>query len=201
MFRSNKLVVILPLILTVFMFASGIYYLNQTESITNEELSESISWLPHLTKEGEQSLLEAEWLWEASPDDGITGTDYIGVTFLDGNGDALAGSEINETAVTLRHSEETIFEGEGEIKEDGVLFVFPNQADDHETYGNDGRVEVVLNSSEAEEAVITYLHTWKEHEEINTEDLRFFDPGFEESDHMDDYYWVTEQLVQTGEAP
>lgn len=200
MFRSNRLVVILPLILTVFMFASGIYYLNQTESISNEELSENISWLPQLTEEGEQTLLDAEWIWEASPEDGITGTDYIGVTFLNENGETLSGSEVNEAALTLQHSEETIFTEEGEIKEDGVLFMFPNQADDHETYGNDGRVEVEINNSEAKEAVITYLHTWKEHQEVNPENLRFFNPEFKESDDMDGYYWVTEQRVQTEEA-
>lgn len=200
MFRSNKLVVILPLILTVFMFASGMYYLNQTETITNEELSESISWTPQLTEEDSSSLLEAEWAWQSSPDDGIIGTDYIGVTFLDQNGETLTGNEFKEATVSLLHNGEIIWEELGEIKESGVLFTFPNRADDHETYGNDGSIEVILTGTKAEEAVVTYLHTWKEHEEMTTEDLRFFDPSFGESDNMDNFYWVTEQFVQVEEA-
>ncbi|MFB4164765.1 hypothetical protein ACE1TI_13280 [Alteribacillus sp. JSM 102045] len=196
MFNGNKLVVILPLILMVFLFAGGSFYINQAEVINNEELDEQINWETSLSSTGEASILEASWNWNVTPDDGMEGEDYIGVTFIDENGEMMPAEIIEEYELTLTLKDQEI-EEDGITADNGIIFSFPNSIEENETLGDKGSLRVETSGEAVPvRAVISHLHTWEEHGGLQSNDARFFDRDFGgKKDNDESFFWVSERFV------
>ncbi|MFZ4452038.1 hypothetical protein [Salibacterium aidingense] len=197
MFRGNKLVVILPMTLMIFLFIGGSFYINQAEEVTNENLSEEVRWQTNLSVKESGDALSASWEWDMMPNDGMTGMDYIGVTFLDENGDPLMEEDYDSFQLTLDQNTQNDIKNQGKPVENGVVFSVPNRIEENETIGNSGRVHVTAESdAEVDRAVISYLHTWENHDGLNTEESRFFTPSFVGKKENDEsFYWVMESFV------
>ncbi|RSL30938.1 hypothetical protein D7Z54_23525 [Salibacterium salarium] len=194
MFGTNKLVLILPLFLMVFLFVGGAIYVNQAEEISNENLSEEVEWEKSFSENESGSTLEASWNWGIMPDDGMQGTDYIGVTLLDANGDPISGEEIKTYELTLHQNDEADIIEEGQVVENGILFSFPNEMQENQTIGDSGSLHVSHNGDNLpEQAVISYLHTWEDHGGLDSQDARFFNRDFVGKNQNDEsFFWVME---------
>ncbi len=199
-FNGNKLVVILPVLLMIFLFAGGSYYINQTEVVNNEELDEKINWETTLLQTEDSSVLEATWNWSVTPSDGMAGEDYIGVTFIDEKGEALPAELMDDYQLTLKVEGEDITEG-GEAANNGIIFSFPNEIEENKTLGDKGSLRVETTSaSNPVRAVISYLHTWEDHGGLQSKDARFFNREFAgKGDKDESFFWVSERFVDLEE--
>ncbi|PSL42336.1 hypothetical protein B0H94_11640 [Salsuginibacillus halophilus] len=194
---NNKLVVLLPLLLMVILFAGGWFYIQQADTITNEDLSNHVQLEVEKT-ETSPYVVEAEWSWSETPEDGLAGDDYIGVSLKDEEGEPLSGEVLEQAELTLDHAGETVYETEGEVLDTGIIFSFPNATEENEVYGSSGKM-TVTTEEETTETVISYLHTWAEHEGLDKQDPRFFDPAFLGNDNIEDAYWVIDRFVEPGD--
>lgn len=191
MFRGNKPVLILPAILMLVMFIGGYQFLQESETITNEELQEVID-LQVEAKETDKDLqVKANWDWTMMPTEGFYGEDYIGVTLIDEEtGEARTDLEFEESKVELLSADQVIEESEGTVVENGIIFSFSNKMVEHESYGNLGKVRVTVKGEEIRpEAVRIYLlHTWVEHSPLAKEDATFTNPVFTGAANVP--YWI-----------
>ncbi|MFD2704277.1 hypothetical protein [Salibacterium lacus] len=196
MFKGNKLVVLLPITLMIFLFIGGGFYINQAEEVTNENLSEEVQWESTLEPGGNGASLTASWEWGHMPSDGLHGTDYIGITFLKDNGDPVSGSQVENAELLLHLNDGNERKLEPEATSDGVLFAVPNKMEENQTIGSSGTINVRTNSNlQNKRVVISYLHTWEEHGGLETSNTRFFDPSFH-GDNSNSFYWVIENFVE-----
>ncbi|MFB5662043.1 hypothetical protein [Alteribacillus sp. HJP-4] len=195
MFNGNKLVVILPTLLMILLFAGGGFYITQAEIVTNDELDEHVKWDTSFEENQKSAILDASWSWEVSPEDGFAGNDYIGVTILDDNGEIINSDSIQHYDIQIGENESV--EAEAETVENGVLFTFPNTMLENKTVGNEGSIAVEINGeAEPERAIISYLHTWEEHNGLDSKDARFFERDFSGKGNDDEsFFWVMERFV------
>ncbi|RSL34529.1 hypothetical protein D7Z54_05125 [Salibacterium salarium] len=194
MFSGNKLIVILPLFLMAFLFVGGSIYVKQAEEVTNDNLSEKLEWKKSFNEAGNGSVLNASWSWGVMPDDGLQGTDYIGVTLMDTNGNPLPEEELKDYKLSLKQNDQADIVKEGQVVENGILFSFPNKLEENQTIGDSGSLQVSSNGeTQTEQAVISYLHTWEDHEGLESQDARFFNRSFKgKEDNDESFYWVME---------
>ncbi|SFP22242.1 hypothetical protein [Salibacterium halotolerans] len=198
MFKGNKLIVLLPLTLMIFLFIGGGFYINQAEEVTNENLSEEVQWDSTLEPTENGARLTASWEWGHMPSDGLHGTDYIGITFLDENGEPMTGDQVERAELLLDLNNEEERSIEPETTSDGVLFAVPNEMEDNQAIGSSGTIDVRMSSNpENKRVVMSYLHTWEEHGGLETSNTRFFDPSFHDKNGSS-FYWVIEHFVERG---
>ncbi|WP_156816990.1 hypothetical protein [Salsuginibacillus kocurii] len=197
LFNGNKLVVILPIFLMAFMFFGGWFYLQQSDVISNEDLYEHVELEAQLEENSTQQL-DVSWEWRETPEEGLVGEDYIGISVIDEDEQPLLSEEIEEASLQLFDGEDVIYETEGEEVENGIIFSFPNELEENVTYGNEGHINMTITGS-AESASVSYLHTWVEHDGLESEDARFFSPSFAGQDE-ENVSWVIERFVEAGEV-
>ncbi|SFE30050.1 hypothetical protein [Alteribacillus iranensis] len=196
MFSGNKLVLVLPVILMLFLFGSGMYYIGQSEVVTNETLNQEISWDSVFNPSEDGSVLHGTWTWEASPEDGVEGVDYLGITFLDENDKTVSPEMIDSYSLHLETRSEKI-SIDGEVVDNGVVFPFTTEMKENDVIGSKGEFKVVTQGdTQPERAIISYLHTWEEHDGLKTYDARFFEREFKGKEHKDEsFFWVAERFV------
>ncbi|SDH49775.1 hypothetical protein SAMN05192534_106107 [Alteribacillus persepolensis] len=196
MLHGNKLVIILPAVLVVFLFAGGSFYIQQAEVVQNDNLDEEIEWETSLEQTEKVSRLTAAWNWNATPDDGVQGNDYIGVTFIGENGETLSPDDIDHYQLKLEGGEDM----EGKTVDNGIVFSFPNEVHENQVLGKSGSFTVDISNTSPTRAVISHLHTWESHEGLQSEDARFFEPQFVGKETSDEsFYWVSERFVDVNE--
>ncbi|MDA3131098.1 hypothetical protein ACFPTR_09970 [Aliibacillus thermotolerans] len=193
MFSGNRLVVILPLIVVVFLTVLGGVYLLQADSVTNETLKEEVSWNIHTSKTGDIFSLEATWSWGHLPSDGVRGEDYIGVSLLDANGHLIPAEQYEVYELEVNHEQQI---REGELVGSGVLFSFPNDLEENKVIGESGTVHIAIRSDiSPKRAIISYLHTWEHHDGLVSKDPRFFEREFQGIDKGNEsFFWVMERF-------
>lgn len=193
MFNGNRGVLFMPLFLMAFIFFAGFYYLNQNEGITNEMLYEHVDFDGKIVKMGDSYKLSGEWKWSELPQDGLVGDDFLGISVREkGTANSLKVESWDKAVLRLLHNQKVIYEAEGERTDAGLIFTFPNQMIDNESYGPFGEYEIVFTLKEEAEvqALVSYLHTWSEHIGLKTNDPRFLRPAFEGENHVK--HWVVE---------
>ncbi len=196
MLNGNKLVIILPLLLMGFIFYGGYHYLNQSAAITNEQLFQVIDMDANISKFNETVEVHGTWNWEEMPIEGLIGKDYIGVSLIDGDsGNQLDNLNVKQSQLFLKHGEKVIFQAEGLIVENGLIFAFPNEIIEHESYGNKGEfiVTFMLEEEITVKASIVLLHTWEEHEGLILTDARMVNPEF--TGDVQVAFWTTEWTI------
>ena len=190
MFKGNGLVLILPLLLMGFIFFGGYYYLNGANQMTNEELNQVIALDAEATASGEVYIIRGKWDWKEMPSDGLIGDDYIGIALL--NGQTLEVDQVKNTELTLMHGGKTVYETEGSILPDGIVFSFPNLIKEHESMGNVGTFQITIDNENlaGSELSIGYLHTWEEHSRFTLNSARL------SSDMVDANHWIIERFIK-----
>ncbi|WP_088102450.1 hypothetical protein [Halalkalibacter urbisdiaboli] len=189
MFHSNKLVLILPGILVGLMVFGGYYFLNHTETVTNEEMKEfvELSLDAHPVKEGLKVV--SEWDWTVMPEDGIYGEDYLG--FAIEGGTLQTNAEFIEAHLEVYHASEIVYESTGTVIENGVIFAFPNEIAENTVVGNRGRAEITIKGEghiSLEDISVQLLHTWVAHSPLTMTDATFRTPEFEHARNVP--YWI-----------
>lgn len=192
MFQGNKPVLILPTLLMIFMFVGGYIYLKQSEAVTNEELQRVIELDANTVLTGERSLrVDIEWDWTTMPKEGLRGDDYIGVALMDKDSDEVRTDvKVSHATLELTFGDDVLKKIEGNVVDNGVIFVFPNRVSDNRSYGNVGRATVVFEGERLDETLtrVHYLHTWTEGPSLKLEDALFSDPSFEGEGEVP--YWL-----------
>ncbi|WP_332691104.1 hypothetical protein [Halalkalibacter lacteus] len=191
MFRGNKPVLILPAILMVLMLLGGYHFLQESEAITNEDLQKRIEFQVSGNKTEEGMDVEANWDWTVMPVEGLYGEDYIGVSVIDREtGQVRTDIEIENGTVELFYANRIIEQSEGIVVDNGIIFAFPNQLIEHESYGNIGRVEarIVGENLDKDDIIVNLLHTWSDHSPLEMEDAAFSSPTFTEAANVP--YWI-----------
>ncbi|MEB1807648.1 MAG: hypothetical protein LPK26_10240 [Bacillaceae bacterium] len=191
MFRGNAAVIILPLLLMGFIFYGGYHYLNTSDQLTNEELDTVMSLVVEASSSGDKHTINGYWDWKEMPVDGVLGHDYIGVKFVDEEQHSVDPELISGSKLELLHGEQVIYETEGTIVHDGIIFEFPNEVQEHIGYGNKGSFEIVLGDEfySGNEVSISYLHTWEEHGGFSFEHARF------SNINVDIEHWIIERFT------
>jgi hypothetical protein len=196
--KRNLIVLILPLLVMIFIIYSGIHFLDQANVMTNEELSETMTFEVGFEQKDHVIEVSGHWNWNDIPQDIFVGDDYIGVSVMDESGN-LVEDLFKQSTVQLLHNEEVVYEVAGKQTDTGLIFAFPNKFENHKGYGNQGNFTVEINLPQFEQGwqfVASYLHTWAEHSGLVESDPRFLSPEFKEN--MDGFYWVVERF-ETGE--
>ncbi len=176
--RRHWVVFVLPAILMIFIAVGGFIYLDQDESVSNEELQQEIDLTASLVDE---QTVRIEWEWPQMPTEGIFGTDYIGLSF---DGDF---GTIEPGVVTLPVEPEQTFQGT--LVENGVVFPFPTEMQDHQGVGTRGTIiQALPEYVNVEDIEISLLHTWTNHEELTLEDATFAEPQFGDATNV--LHWV-----------
>ena len=194
MFNGNKGVIIMPLFLMAFIFFGGYYFLNQNEGITNEMLYEYVDLNGKLVKMGNSYKLSGEWKWSEMPVDGFIGDDFLGISVKEkGTGNSLSVASWEQAKLRLLHSQKELYETEGKLTQDGLIFTFPNEIIDNESFGTLGEFEIIFTLKEDVEVqtLVSYLHTWSQHEGLESSDPRFLQPIFVGKKQVN--HWVIEQ--------
>lgn len=192
----NKWVWIPLCFLMVFMIYSGYHYLNESETISNEEIQNTIEMSVIAEEYHGSTHVLGKWNWNEIPKEGLLGEDYIGVSVLDiESSQYLHGDDLTDTVLTLVYRNNVIFEAEGNSVENGIVFAFPNQIIDQGIFGNEGEVSLVLHIEEGSDHQISmsYLHTWTEHSGLDIEDARFQSPSFPGED-AEVPHWIIERI-------
>ncbi|MFC0473543.1 hypothetical protein ACFFHM_24305 [Halalkalibacter kiskunsagensis] len=196
MFRGNKPVLILPAILMVLMLLGGYHFLQESESVTNEDLQNIIE-VQVSTNTTRQGLdIEANWDWTVMPVEGLYGEDYIGISVINREtGQVRTDIEIENGILELLYANQVIEQTEGTVVENGIIFAFSNQLIEHESYGNIGRVgaSIIGEGLEKDDIIVTLLHTWSDHTPLEMEDARFSSPTFTGAANVP--HWIVSQVA------
>ncbi|RXI99469.1 hypothetical protein DS745_14700 [Anaerobacillus alkaliphilus] len=192
----NKFVFFLPVGVMALLFYFGYHYINNIDATTNESLQKDIVVSFEANREGDTVTIIGKWDWTQMPVDGLVGNDYITIAFQDKAGATLLPDNIYSTELNLLKGNQVLQTIEGEVNEKGIVFSFPNEIIDHESYGNRGEVTVVarLDSNEQYMASLSYVHTWLDHELIAFNSLYSLETGL--SDILTNKYWVINRLIQ-----
>ncbi|WP_209125359.1 hypothetical protein [Alkalihalobacillus sp. BA299] len=191
MYKGNAVVIVLPLLLMGFIFFGGYHYLNTSNQMTNEDLDNVISFAIDATSNGSTHTIIGDWDWQKMPVDGVLGDDYIGVKLVEEGQEPFDFELIKGSHLVLKHGGNEIYETEGTIVNDGIVFTFPNEMQEHMGYGNMGSFEVVIVGEEfiGQEISISYLHTWDVHDDVS------FDRARLSNVDIDINHWVIERFT------
>ncbi|KGA96826.1 hypothetical protein AJ85_20885 [Alkalihalobacillus alcalophilus ATCC 27647 = CGMCC 1.3604] len=195
MLEGNKALYILPGILIVLMIVGGMFFLNDNEGVTNEELIDEIELNVEIHQSDESVKVRAHWDWTVAPADGLNGDDYLGMVFYNESGEVVEDFSVVESELQLFHSDEVIEQSHAIEGENGLIFTFTNQLDEHISYGNLGEAVVTIESDEVVFAEVFLLHTWVNHSPLVSADATFEMVEFERGSGIP--YWVLN--VSTGE--
>ncbi|WDF03090.1 hypothetical protein [Shouchella hunanensis] len=175
--KRHWVVFILPAILMVFIALGGFIYLSQDDTLSNEELQKEVEF----TAVFQQQAVTIEWAWPQLPTEGIYGIDYIGLSF-DGDPQAV---EIGQ--VTLPVEPEQTYDGFA--VENGIIFAFPTEMQEHQSVGTRGQlIQGLPPEVDVENVKVTLLHTWTNHEDLLLEDATFANPQFGQAKNVQ--HWV-----------
>ncbi|WP_090840745.1 hypothetical protein [Alkalicoccus daliensis] len=175
--QGNKILIFLPLLVMLGLFAIGYYSLTQTGGFTNTDLEENI----FIAYEREENQY-IEWQWGSFPEDGIAGTDYIELV--------IDADAVEEVELRLQQAGEILYEtSEWEETPDGIAVEFPTYADGEQIIGALG--ELLLDAS-ADIDAVRYYHTWAA-AEINVSSSESIQELLEE--RIPDQFWVVEEPV------
>ncbi|MDQ0254422.1 hypothetical protein J2S74_001797 [Evansella vedderi] len=162
--KQNRIVILLPLSVMIGLFLFGFYIINQSSSVTNEELVNHLQMEIELIQEDENiPSLQTNWVWSDFPSDGIAGDDIIEFIFLNDSMEVIPFFHV-DGLLQLEQSNEVIYEENNFYRTDeGIAFRFPNKVEDNQIYGPRGNA--VLYFQEIEENVayieVKYYHTWE----------------------------------------
>ena len=132
--------------------------------------------------------VHTEWDWTVAPSDGLYGNDYIGVVFYDASGEIVDSFELIEAELALYHGDKIIEQSEPIRGENGLIFTFTNQLDEHLSYGNIGDIHVVVKSPDIVNTETFFMHTWMNHAPMQSTDATFENVAFEHGGDIP--YWV-----------
>lgn len=179
--KKHWVVFILPAILMVFIALAGMYYLNQDEDLTNDQLKNEIVFSAERVGD---DVVEVSWNWPQMPVEGIYGTDYIGISFADS-----IDVEVGEAILPVEPEQRF----EGEQVENGIVFSIPTKMDEHQPVGTRGTIRQQIPAEAIDDATITLLHTWTNHDDLMIEDATFQDPSFGEAENVQ--HWTSTYRV------
>ncbi|OIJ16076.1 hypothetical protein BKP35_03600 [Anaerobacillus arseniciselenatis] len=191
----NKVVFLLPLSAMFMLFYFGYLYISSDEVITNKSLQNEIIIDLNAESTEDEVVLKGEWDWTTMPVDGVVGNDYIVISLQSDEGALFNTGNITSSSMSLLKGENVLDTLEAQIFEDEVIFVFPNKVIEHESYGNRGEVELVIQLEEHEEFVVafSYIHTWVEHDHLLIEEAQSFEKVVAEK--LDSSYWVVKRFL------
>ncbi|AXF54738.1 hypothetical protein [Salicibibacter kimchii] len=190
MFKSgNTWMIIIPGFLMVSLFIGGWLYVVGEDTMQHENLQDDAQINANI--DGED--LSGGWNWTTLPEGELAGEDYIGIIAYE-NGEILPGDEFDQQQLELRQDGEVIYEEEGTVVEEGLIFEFPNRMEATDIYGYEGAVSAQLPDA-SDEVEIYYLHTWINHAGQGGEDPSFNDPPFPGMEDNDDFWWVISETV------
>ncbi len=192
----NKFVFFLPVGVMILLFYLGYHYINNTDAATNESLQHDIIVTLETNRDGETVTITGKWDWTQMPVDGLVGNDYITISLQDEDGSFLLPEHIYSTEINLLKGNQVLKTSEGEVNQQGVVFTFPNDIIDHESYGNRGEIIVVAQAQENQTylATLSYVHTWLDHELLAFNRLYSLETGLQ--DILTNKYWVINRLTQ-----
>ncbi|GAF66272.1 hypothetical protein BTS2_3172 [Bacillus sp. TS-2] len=189
MFEGNKGLWIMPGILVIIMILGGIYYVNDSDQVSNEELIEHIELHADLQETDDDTyVLEVEWDWTITPLEGLFGDDYLGIVFYDENDQIITDVDIDEATLHLYYLDEVIETNQAEHADNGLIFSFSNKLDEHISYGNIGKAQIIVESDHIEYATAHLLHTWMNHAPLVSRDATFSEVEFDGASGIP--YWV-----------
>ncbi len=190
----NKVVFLLPLSAMFMLFYFGYLYISSEEAITNERLQNEIIIDVNAERVGDDVFLKGKWDWTTMPVDGIVGDDYIAITIQRDDRTGINTEKIVSSSLTLLKGEKVLETIGPQIFEDGIIFKFPNKLIEHESYGNRGEVELVLQLEEEEELVVafSYIHTWKEHDNLTIDETLLLEKVVKEL--LYPKYWIVQRF-------
>lgn len=176
-----------------FIFFGGYNFLKEADQFTNAQLAETISLDVKVEQMEEIIKVDGTWNWNETPQDIIIGDDYIGITVIDHNHDAV-DIDVTNAELKLMQNDEVIFETKGEKRGLGYIFEFPNKLDEQKLFGFQGEFSITFanQSFDANQVVVGYLHTWADHGGLISDDTRFLKIEFNEN--IQDAYWVIERF-------
>lgn len=192
----NKIVFLLPVSVMFLLFYFGYQYINSSEQATNVSLQNEINIALEANRLGETVKLKGKWDWTQMPADGLIGDDYIMITVKSADETPIDSKSYLQAELYLIKGDELLQSIVGEIVEDGIVFTFPNTIIDHESYGNRGEVEVVLQLDDEDQysASFSYVHTWIDHELGRFTSLYGLKTSI--SDSLTNHYWSVIRYIQ-----
>ncbi|MDG5788736.1 hypothetical protein QA612_14770 [Evansella sp. AB-P1] len=162
--RQNRIVLLLPLTVMVFLFIFGYLTINQAQSITNEELNEHIEFQLEVTTNENIPHALGRWNWLDFPEDGMLGHGIIEFIILNEN---MKPIEFTERLgfLQLLQSSDVIFAVEDSFfTQEGIALTFENDIDENTMFGPKGLA--ILDLTELDERAVflevKYYHTWDE---------------------------------------
>ncbi|WP_096434674.1 hypothetical protein [Alteribacter populi] len=192
----NKLVIGLPLVVMIGLFAFGYFSILQADEVPNEQLDERTDL--YLTLNEEENHGTVGWDWETMPSDGLVGDDYIEVILYDDDGEVIK-ADVQQIELQLLQGADSIYTSEEYAEsEDGILLSFPNASEDNLTYGNRGMIQFSYSTDDhpVTHGEVRYLHTWTEHGGIDNLSLSQDRISFSSTDP--DYWVILRSAVMEG---
>jgi hypothetical protein len=185
----NKFVFLLPVSVMFLLFYFGYHYINNSETATNESLQNDITISLDVNRNGKEVRLTGAWDWTQMPVDGLIGDDYIMISLVREDGKVITTENYLSADLSLLKGKEQLQSISGEVVDNVVIFTFPNEIIEHESYGNRGEVEVVLqlDDDHSYNATFTYVHTWIDHQLVGFNRLHSLEAGL--SDILTNKYW------------
>ncbi|BAB05155.1 hypothetical protein P4631_13075 [Halalkalibacterium halodurans] len=189
---GNKIVFLFPATLMVLLFIGGYFYLQQETEFSNEELKDVVSFDVEAEAIENQLTVQVEWDWNAMPTDGLYGMDYISIAMMEPADEIV----FTEGDIRLFYGHEEIFRSKGKVVSDGVIFSFPNELRDFESFGNLGEIVVDIEGEQLEKTELTvyYVHTWSHHLGMLRDSAKLDEPSFENGPNVP--YWVLTKPVE-----
>lgn len=166
------------------------------DAVTNESLQHDILVTLEANREDTTVTVVGKWDWTQMPVDGLVGNDYITIALQDKDGGLLQADHILSTELNLLLGNQVLQTIEGEVTDRGIVFTFPNDIIDHESYGNRGEITIAAQIDEDQTylATLSYVHTWLDHELLAFNRLYSLETGLQ--DILTNKYWVINRLTQ-----
>lgn len=192
----NKFVFLLPVSVMFLLFYFGYQYINSSETATNESLQNDIVISLDANRNGQEVLLRGTWDWTQMPVDGLIGDDYIIITIKQEDETPIDSLNVLSAELFLLKGEQQLQSVIGEVDPNGIVFIFPNKIVDHESFGNRGEIEVVLQLADEASyiATFTYIHTWVDHQLVGFNQLYSLEAGLQ--DILTNKYWSVKRFIE-----
>lgn len=164
--RQNLIVILLPLVVMLGLFAVGFFMINQSSVVTNEDLVSHLQMEIDLQPEEEETgyYVDVFWSWSDFPSDGLRGDDLIEIVMLNDSMEPVQGVD-SVGSLYLMQGNNIIYETSDNVfSDEGIVFQFPNKSENNLLFGPKG--ELMLKIPLQEEAIayieVKYYHTWEE---------------------------------------
>lgn len=192
----NKFVFLLPVSVMFLLFYFGYQYINSSETATNESLQNDIVISLDANRNAQEVMLRGTWDWTQMPVDGLIGDDYIIITIKQEDDTPIESLNVHSAELFLLKGEQQLQSVIGEVDPNGIVFTFPNKIVDHESFGNRGEIEVVLQLADEASyiATFTYVHTWVDHQLVGFNQLYSLEAGLQ--DILTNKYWSVKRFIE-----